>query len=75
METNFELVLKILKHFVKVYLIRGLKVGKRILFPVYTIPFPVMKIKFELLDKNETHFIKEVFDQRPGNRRNNSTSC
>ena len=49
--------------------------GKRILFPVYTIPFPVMKIKFELLDKNETHFIKEVFDQRPGNRRNNSTSC
>ena len=51
--------------------------GEIIPFPVWMIPFPVLKvlqIDFELLVINEKHLVKEVFDQRPGNGRNNSIS-
>ena len=40
--------------------------GEIIPFPVWIIPFHVLKINFELLGSNEKHFVKQVFDQRPG---------
>ena len=40
------------------FLITGLEVGEK-------IPFPVLKINFELLGEKEKYFVKEVFDQRP----------
>ena len=49
--------------------------GEIIPFPVWMIPFPVLKINFKPLGTNERHLVKEVFDQRPGSRRNNSISC
>ena len=30
-------------------------------FPVWRVPFPVLKINFEPLGTNERHFVKEVF--------------
>ena len=42
--------------------------GGIIPFPLWRIPFPVLKINFELLGENEKHFVKAVFDQRPGRR-------
>ena len=38
--------------------------GEIIPVPVWIIPFPVLKINFELLGKNKNHFVKEVFHQR-----------
>ena len=35
--------------------------GEIIPFPVWIIPFPVLKIIFEPLGTNERHFVKEVF--------------
>ena len=35
--------------------------GEIISFPVWIIPFPVLKIDFELFGSNEEHFVKEVF--------------
>ena len=40
--------------------------GDIIPFPVWIIPFPDLKIKFELLGSNEKHFVKEFFYPRPG---------
>ena len=34
--------------------------GEIILFPVWKIPFPVLKINFETLGTNEKHFVKAV---------------
>ena len=36
----------------------GLEVGKIIPFPVWIIPFHVLKINFETLGTNEKHFVK-----------------
>ena len=47
-------------------LIRGLEVKKIIPFPGRSIQFPVLKISFECLGKNEKYFVKEFFYQRPG---------
>ena len=49
--------------------------GKIIPFPVWIIPFPVLKINFKPLGLNDTQFVKDVFDQRPGSGRKNSISC
>ena len=35
--------------------------GKIIPFPVWIIPFPVLKINLELLGSNDKCFVKEVF--------------
>ena len=35
--------------------------GEIIPFPVWIIPFPVLKNDFELLGSNEKHFVKGVF--------------
>ena len=40
---------------------RGYEVGETIPFPVWIIPFPVLKIDFEPLRTNEKYFVKEVF--------------
>ena len=56
-------------------MIKCLKVGEIILFPIWIILFPVLKINFEPHRTNEKHFLKKVFDQRPGSWRNNSISC
>ena len=37
------------------------KVGEKIPFPVWIIPFPIFKTSFELVDKIDKHFVKEVF--------------
>ena len=42
-------------------LIRGLEVEEIIPFPDWINPFPVLKINFELLEKNEGHFVKDIF--------------
>ena len=55
-------------------MIRGPEVGEIIKFPVWIIPFPVLKINFELLGMNEKHFVKEVFWSQAWNRINNSIS-
>ena len=61
MKINFEPLISNDKYFVKeVFLIRGLEVGEIIPFPVWIIPFPVLKTKFETLGTNEKYFIKEV---------------
>ena len=44
--------------------IRGLEVGEMIKFSAWVMPYPVMEINFELLSKNEKHFVHEIFDQR-----------
>ena len=49
--------------------------GEMIPFPVWIIQFPVLKINFEPHGKNEGHFVKEVFYQRPGSLKNNSIFC
>ena len=50
------------KRFVKEdALLRSLEVVEIITFPVWIIPFPVLKISFELLGSNEKYFVKEVF--------------
>ena len=62
MKINFELLGGNKKIFVKeVFLIRGLEVGKVILFPVWIIPSPVLKIDYE------KHFEREIFDLNPYN--------
>ena len=35
--------------------------GEIILFPVWIIPFPVLKIEFKLLGSNEIFFCKRIF--------------
>ena len=42
--------------------------GEIIPFPIWIVPFAVLKINFGVLGENEKHFEKEVFDQRPGSR-------
>ena len=42
-------------------LIRDLEVGHIISFPVWIIPFPVLKINYEILGENERHFGKVSF--------------
>ena len=44
-------------------------------FPVWMIPFPVLKTNFEPFGSNKKHFVKKVLDQRLGSGRNNSISC
>ena len=61
--------------FKKNSLIRGLEVGEIILFPVWMIPFPVLKTNFEPFGSNKKHFVKKFLDQRLGSGRNNSISC
>ena len=43
------------------FLIRGRGVGKIIPFPVWIIPFPILKINSEFFGLNEKHFVEEVF--------------
>ena len=56
-------------------LIEYLEVGEIIPFPVWTIPFPVLKINFEFFGTYKKHFGKEFFYQRPRSGRNNFISC
>ena len=44
--------------------------GEIIPFPVWVIPFPVLKIIFEPLGTNEKPFVKEVFWSWAGSRKN-----
>ena len=47
-----------------------------ILFSVWMILFPVLKMIFDLLGEIEKHFVKKKnLDQRRGSRRFNSISC
>ena len=47
-----------------------------ILFSVWMILFPVLKMIFDLLGEIEKHFVKKkILDQRRGSRRFNSISC
>ena len=39
--------------------------GEIIRFPVWIIPYPVLKIQFQFLGKYEGDVVKKVFDQRP----------
>ena len=43
------------------FFIRGMEVGEIIPFPVWTIPFPVLKIDFEFFGTYKKHFGKEFF--------------
>ena len=42
-------------------MIRGQEIGEIIPFPVWIIPFPVLKPSFKVVDKIKKHFVKEVF--------------
>ena len=44
-------------------------------FPVWIIPFPVLRIDFEPFGLNEKYFVKGVFDKSPVSKINNSISC
>ena len=43
------------------FLIRGPELGEIIPFPVWIIPFPILKINSEFLGLNEKHFVKDIF--------------
>ena len=49
------------RHFVKDLFDQRPGVGEIIPFRVWLIPFPVLKIIFELLGSNVEHFVIEVF--------------
>ena len=49
--------------------------GKIIQYPAWIIPFPVLKINFEVIDTNVNCLVKDFSYQRPGNGRNNKISC
>ena len=53
----------------------GLEIGEIIQFPIKIIPFHVCITGFGLISKNSKSFVKEVFDARSGNWRNNFVSC
>ena len=44
-------------------MIRGMEVAEIIQFPVWMIPFPVLKINFEVLGRYGKDVVKEVFDR------------
>ena len=41
-----------------------MEAGVTIPFLVWIIPFPVLKINFEVLGKNENHFVREAFQKK-----------